>query len=58
MLCLLDLSKCFGVIDHELLMQKLMLHGIETWFATYLHGHTQSVLERWARTQNAVSASS
>ena len=44
MLCLLDLSKCFDVIDHELLMQKLMLHGIEiSWFAAYLHGHTQSV---------------
>ena len=44
MLCLLDLSKCFDVIDHDLLMQKLMLHGIEiSWFAAYLHGHTQSV---------------
>ena len=43
-LCLLDLSKCFDVIDHELLIQKLMLHGIETsWFAAYLRGHTQSV---------------
>ena len=44
MLCLLDLSKCFDVINHELLLQKLRLHGIETsWFAAYLHGHTQSV---------------
>ena len=44
MLCLLDLSKCFDVIDHTLLMQKLMLHGIEiSWFAAYLNGHTQSV---------------
>ena len=43
-LCLIDLSKCFDVIDHELLIQKLMMHGIETsWFAAYLQGHTQSV---------------
>ena len=43
-LCLLDLSKCFDVIDHELLLQKLMLHGIEiSWFTAYLRGHTQSV---------------
>ena len=57
-LCILDLSKCFDVIDHELLMQKLMLHGIETtWFAAYLHGHSERVLERWVPTQSAVSAS-
>ena len=43
MLWLLGLSKCY-VIDHDLLMQKLMLHGIEiSWLAAYLHGHTQSV---------------
>ena len=43
-LCLIDLSKCFDVIDRELLIQKLMMHGIETsWFAAYLQGHTQSV---------------
>ena len=43
-MCLLDLSKCFDVIDHELLLQKLTMHGIEnTWFAAYLRGHTQSV---------------
>ena len=44
MLCLIDLSKCFDVIDHELLIKKLEMHGIETsWFAAYLQGHTQSV---------------
>ena len=44
LLCLIDLSKCFDVIDHEILLTKLMLHGIETsWFAAYLQGHTQSV---------------
>ena len=44
MLCLIDLSKCFDVIDHELLLGKLTMHGIVTsWFAAYLQGHTQSV---------------
>ena len=44
LLCLLDLSKCFDAINHEILIQKLRLHGVETsWFAAYLHGHTQSV---------------
>ena len=44
LLCLLDLSKCFDVIDHELLLQKLAMHGIETsWFSAFLTGHTQSV---------------
>ena len=44
MLCLIDLSKCFDVIDHKILLEKLALYGIETsWFATYLQGHTQSV---------------
>ena len=44
LLCLLDLSKCFDVIDHEILLEKLTLHGIETsWFSAFLRGHTQSV---------------
>ena len=44
LLCLLDLSKCFDVIDHKILLQKLAVHGIETsWFSAYLQGHTQSV---------------
>ena len=49
---LLSKSKCFDVIDHDLLIRNLVLHGIEIpWFAAYLHGHTQSVfLERCIRT--------
>ena len=44
LLCLLDLSKCFDVIDHDMLLRKLRWYGIETeWFAAYLRGHTQSV---------------
>ena len=44
LLCLVDLSKCFDVINHEILIKKLKLHGIDTsWFAAYLQGHTQSV---------------
>ena len=44
LLCLVDLSKCFDVIDHKKLLSKLELHGIDTkWFGNYLTGHTQSV---------------
>ena len=44
LLCLIHLSKCFDVIDHELLVTKLAAHGIDSsWFAAYLRGHTQSV---------------
>ena len=44
LLCLLDLSKCFDVIPHSLLISKLQLYGIDpTWFSAYLSGHTQSV---------------
>ena len=44
LLCLLDLSKCFDVIDHSKLLQKLQLHGVHTtWFEVYLQNHTQSV---------------
>ena len=47
LLCLIDLSKCFDVIDHDILLDKLRLHGIDTeWFAAYLRGHTQSVSSR------------
>ena len=44
LLCLLDLSKCFDVIPHSLLLSKLQLYGIDpAWFSSYLTGHTQSV---------------
>ena len=44
LLCLLDLSKCFDVIPHPLLLSKLQLYGIDpAWFSSYLTGHTQSV---------------
>ena len=43
-LCLLDLSRCFDVIDHAKLLTKLELYGIDTtWFSAYLRNHTQSV---------------
>ena len=44
LLCLLDLSKCFDVIDHAKLLKKLRAQGIDTsWFSAYLNNHTQSV---------------
>ncbi|KAF0301764.1 RNA-directed DNA polymerase from mobile element jockey [Amphibalanus amphitrite] len=43
-LVLLDLSKCFDVVPHRRLLDKLALYGVETeWFADYLSGHTQQV---------------
>lgn len=44
MLVLLDLSKCFDVVNHEKLLQKLLLHGVDThWFEDYLRNHRQKV---------------
>ena len=43
-LVLLDLSKCFDVVPHAKLLEKLSLYGIDTaWFRSYLEGHTQQV---------------
>ena len=40
----LDLSKCFDVVPHSKLLEKLCAYGIHTdWFSSYLHGHTQQV---------------
>ena len=44
LLCMIDLSKCFDIIDHGILLRKLALHGVDVqWFTEYLAGHTQSV---------------
>ena len=41
---LIDLSRCFDVIVHQMLLQKLQLHQISTgWFRIYLSGHIQKV---------------
>lgn len=44
LLALIDLSRCFDVIDHETLLNKLEMMQISTgWFRSYLHGHMQQV---------------
>ena len=44
LLALIDLSRCFDVIDHETLITKLELLQIAPgWFRSYLKGHTQRV---------------
>ena len=41
---LIDLSRCFDVVDHELLLNKLKMLQISTeWFRSYLSGHTKNV---------------
>ena len=48
-LVLLDLSKCFDVVSHQKLLQKLTLYGITTtWFRDYLADHSQQVQVRCA----------
>ena len=44
LLTLIDLSRCFDVVDHETLLNKLKLYQISTgWFRSYLSGHVQRV---------------
>ena len=43
-LVLLDCSKCFDVISHSKLLDKLLLYGVENhWFSDYLRNHRQQV---------------
>ena len=44
LLCLLDCSKAFDVIQHDRLLNKLELYSVDTrWFKSYLAGHYQRV---------------
>ena len=45
----LDQSKCFDVVPHQQLLDKLSLYGIHTeWFGNYLLDHVQQVALRGA----------
>ena len=45
--CLLDISKCFDSINHDILQKKLEMCGFQdielTWFKTYIHNRQQLV---------------
>ena len=45
--CLLDISKCFDSINHEILLKKLEMYGFQdvelTWFKSYLYNRQQLV---------------
>ena len=46
-LTLLDQSKCFDVVPHQILLDKLQTYGVDIeWFENYLSDHTQRVLLR------------
>ena len=42
LLALLDLSRCFDIVDHNTILRKLELVQVRSgWFKSYLEGHTQ-----------------
>ena len=45
---MIDLSAAFDMVDHDLLLSKLKLLGLErsalNWFNSYLRGRSQSVM--------------
>ena len=44
LLVLLDLSKAFGSVNHDMLLNKLVQLNIDsTWFASYFHDRTHAV---------------
>ena len=44
---MLDLSAAFDVVDHDILIKKLELYGVQVeslgWFESYLSGRSQQV---------------
>ena len=41
---MVDLSKCFDMMLHDKLLEKLSVYGIDSfWFIDYLYEHTQQV---------------
>ena len=57
-LWLLNQSKCFDVVPHQTLLQKLRLYDINThWLTDYLAGHTQQVKLRTANGSSITSRS-
>ena len=54
----LDLSKCFDVVPHSTLLEKLCAFGVDIeWFHSYLPGHTQQVRLGGAATRHATPVS-
>ena len=54
---MLDLSKCFDVVNHQILLGKLALYGVNPdWFAAYLSGHKQQVKVRRADGEEIISS--
>ena len=47
---MVDLSAAFDVVDHDLLLEKLCIYGLDeeaiSWFRSYLIGHSQAVFLR------------
>ena len=57
LLCLLDLSKCFDVVPHAGLLQKLELYNVDTrWFESYLADHQQQVVSQSHSASRTLSA--
>ena len=58
LLVLIDLSKCFDVVNHSVLLTKLRQYNVDTvWFESYLQRHTQQVKIRESTGKVTLSSS-